>query len=95
MNLAIWIPDAFSPNADGKNDFLKILSNRSLDLRWTIYDSWGNLVYFSQNDDEGWNGECQGSPCPPGAYAWKAEYRPQGATTIPYEMKRGVVLILR
>jgi gliding motility-associated-like protein len=58
----IFIPNVFSPNGDGSNDFFKITSNY-VDIsvnRFMVFDRWGNNVYSQQNvklsDLIPWNG---------------------------------------
>nr|MBS0036856.1 choice-of-anchor L domain-containing protein [Saprospiraceae bacterium] len=59
----VYIPNAFSPNYDGINDVLVVLTDNSIAevLEWKIYDKWGNTI-FSQNNFEpnneafGWDG---------------------------------------
>jgi gliding motility-associated-like protein len=35
-----------------------------------IYDRWGQLIFHSENIDDGWDGTCKNNPCLPGTYAW-------------------------
>jgi len=39
-----------------------------------VYDRWGTLLYESNNQQQGWNGEYKGSPAPIGTYVWMAVY---------------------
>lgn len=75
-----YIPNAFSPNEDGRNDVFFIYTGpefqRIITLR--IMDRWGNMVYsredFPPNDPSfGWNGLFRGSLVPAGVYAFVAE----------------------
>lgn len=93
--LSVWVPGAFSPNADGQNDVLRIGSSLPLEIRWTIYDRWGTVLYHSQDMAAGWDGYYKGKLCSPGSYAWKAEYRLLGNNHDPYQTKRGIVWIIR
>ena len=67
-----YIPNSFSPNADGMNDFFKPLGTGLHDIEMDIYDRWGEIV-FSTNSKEGWNGNYNGNskPCPEGVYVYK------------------------
>lgn len=54
---SFMVPDAFSPNDDGKNDKFVIVGIESIgggDL--SVYNRWGNLVYQEQNYANGWGG---------------------------------------
>jgi len=64
-----FIPTAFSPNGDGKNDLFRISFGpeiKTIDLK--IYDRWGSLVYKSNNRNEGWDGSYKGKPAEMGTY---------------------------
>jgi gliding motility-associated-like protein len=47
INSAIKVPNVFTPNADGKNDFFIITSADGTELSITIFSRWGNIVYES------------------------------------------------
>ena len=73
----IYVPNTFTPNADGKNDLFKVvgLNLRSFEI-W-VFDRWGNEVYHSQNIQEGWDG---GDPkskfyAPSGTYLYRISAR--------------------
>ncbi len=52
------IPNAFSPNADGINDFFVIQGIEECpNNELFIYNRWGELVYYKTNYDNTWNGE--------------------------------------
>jgi gliding motility-associated-like protein len=61
MDPLLNIPNVFSPNGDGKNDFfnLKALipSECVDDFHLSIYNRWGELVYESKNFDFNWSGD--------------------------------------
>lgn len=62
----IFIPNAFSPNDDGINDYFSIYSNKELKIDYLrIFDRWGNLIFeqtnsTTNNDIQGWNGTFKG-----------------------------------
>ncbi len=52
-----FIPDGFTPNGDGKNDFFVIKGlNHNVENTLTIYNRWGNKVYSKHNYDNSWQG---------------------------------------
>ncbi len=76
----IYVPNAFTPNFDGKNDFFTLYggpaADRISELR--IFDRWGNLVYEAANiplNEErlGWDGRFNGRSLPQGVYAFMAK----------------------
>jgi gliding motility-associated-like protein len=65
------MPDAFTPNGDGKNDlFYPVLNgqNDSSVISFSIYNRWGQLVY--NNPSQGWDGRYKGEPQPEGIYTY-------------------------
>ena len=52
------LPNVFTPNGDGHNDFFKSLPYRYVrDVDFKIYDRWGLLIFETSNPDIGWDGK--------------------------------------
>ena len=67
----IFVPSAFTPNNDGRNDLLRPFLPRALQLQeFTIYNRWGRLVFSSALKEEGWNGKIADVPQDAGVYVW-------------------------
>ncbi|MFM7710194.1 MAG: gliding motility-associated C-terminal domain-containing protein [Ferruginibacter sp.] len=90
----IYFPTAFSPNADGVNDRFGPLGDVAGLTDFSIYivDRWGNLIYFSDNPLQRWNGQFRNQSTPIGSYVWFCTYRYRGAA--PFTQK-GIVLVIR
>jgi len=70
--LPVYIPNAFTPNNDGKNDyFIPEVSSLDPDMsNMKIFNRWGALVY-ENNLQQPWNGTTRdGVNCPNGVYAY-------------------------
>ncbi len=68
-------PNAFTPNGDNANDVFKPIffcPVEIADLR--IYNRWGQLVFQTNDPDQGWNGIYNGQPAPSDVYIWRIEY---------------------
>ena len=52
-----YVPNAFSPNGDGRNDFFIGKGFNYTDFRMWIFDRWGNMIYFTDDDTKPWNGK--------------------------------------
>jgi len=68
------MPNIFTPNGDGLNE--RVFPQAQCDftfVRWSVYNRWGQRVYTSTNALEGWNGQCNGSPCDVGVYPFVVE----------------------
>lgn len=86
------IPTAFSPNNDGSNDILYVRGNdiETMDLK--IYNRWGQLVFETQDQGTGWDGNFNGKPQPIDAYAYVLNVQFGDGTTF---QKKGNVTLLR
>ncbi len=69
----IFIPDAFSPNADGLNDVFMPVVNLNYDItdyEFLIFDRFGRKIFQTDNYTEGWNGTIEGDLAPIGVYTY-------------------------
>ena len=67
-----YVPNAFSPNGDRKNDSFR---GYGTNVKWetyemSIYNRWGEEIYFTNNVDEPWNGIYKGAQAPEEVYVW-------------------------
>ncbi len=71
----IFVPNAFSPNGDGINDFFKpSYFYPPSQFRMNIFNRLGQRVFSSSDPSRGWDGNFQGVSQPPGAYVWTISY---------------------
>lgn len=90
--IRLWVPNAFSPNGDGRNErFLpKVLGAKTYSL--LIKNRWGETVYSSEVSAEGWDGTYRGQDCPQGGYAYNLTLYTVKGTTFE---RKGVIHLLR
>jgi gliding motility-associated-like protein len=65
------IPQAFSPNGDGYNDYFEIIGIENYPKNtFTIYNRWGSLIYQAQGYHNQWDGKNgnTGADMPVGTY---------------------------
>ncbi len=68
---AFFLPNAFTPNKDGLNDYFLPLMNNAIFYELKIYNQWGALLFTSTQTSEGWDGKYNGQESPSGVYvAW-------------------------
>ena len=89
----LFIPNVFSPNGDGLNDFFHVDYVNMETLNVQIYDRWGKYLYESNNKDFQWNGTFNGNPLPEGSYYYTVNFK-YSDNENPEE-RRGTVLIIR
>jgi gliding motility-associated-like protein len=89
----IYIPTAFSPNADGKNDVFKpLLFGVIEEFRFEIYDRWGQIIFKTTEPGLGWNGMLKGILSKPDVYIWLCHYK---LNNHPARTEKGTVLLIR
>jgi gliding motility-associated-like protein len=52
----IFVPNTFTPNADGKNEKLYVRGLNLSKVHMAIYNRWGQVVFETFNQNEGWDG---------------------------------------
>lgn len=75
-----FIPNVFTPNADGVNDFLEVFGGLEVRqvLEMDVFSRWGELVYSEKNllvnqMNQGWDGNIKGQPAHSAVYVWVAK----------------------
>lgn len=70
----LYIPTAFTPNADGRNDLLKPIAVGITQLAYfSIFNRWGQQIFYTNELNKGWDGTFKGEPQPAGTYVFQAE----------------------
>ena len=69
----IYVPNAFTPNNDGKNDILYVNSSVGYEINFKIYDRWGELVFETTDINQGWNGNYRNKQLEAGVYVYHLE----------------------
>ncbi len=89
----IYVPSAFTPNGDGRNDLLRALpAGISRFLYFRVYNRWGQLVFQSSDYRIGWNGSINGQPSPSATFVWVAEALDYNGQRM---IRKGTVTLIR
>jgi gliding motility-associated-like protein len=88
----IFIPDAFSPNNDGQNDYLYVRGDCIKTMQFEIFDRWGNKVFETTDKSIPWNGQCRGEAMNTGSYVYYLSATMYDGTT---QTKKGNVTLVR
>lgn len=71
----VTVPNAFTPNGDGKNDFLYPLNGyMTTDLEFQVFNRYGQLVFETRDWTRKWDGTIGGKPQQTGTYIWTLRY---------------------
>jgi len=89
----IYVPTAFTPNGDSKNDILRAIPIRLKSLRYfAVYNRWGGLVFYTNNASKGWDGSIGGKLQNTNTFVWVAEGMDLNGTII---LRKGTVVLIR
>lgn len=94
---SLEVPNAFSPNGDGINDYFNVYNVKSIiSFSAAIYNRWGQQLYSWGIDEMecescGWDGTYKGKPVRAGVYF--VVVKAKGADGIEYEFKSDVNLL--
>ncbi len=92
--IAIYVPTAFTPNNDGKNDALKAVAYGRIKLNYfTVFNRWGQIVFSTNTFNKGWNGTFNGQLSTSGVYVWVLKATDELSNTIIEQ--KGTALLIR
>lgn len=88
-----YVPTAFTPNADGKNDTFKpMLYGRVTQYSFNVYNRWGQLLFRTTDVQKGWTGVQSGKPQSSTVYIWTCTYKFESQ---PVKTEKGTVLMIK
>jgi gliding motility-associated-like protein len=91
---SIFVPNAFTPNGDGKNDLLRPIAAGMQKIEFfQVFNRWGQMVYSTKfTGENGWDGTIAGKQQGPGAYVWVVKAVDYTGTSYT---QRGTVVLIR
>jgi gliding motility-associated-like protein len=92
----LTVPNVFTPNGDGINDYFTPKEQNILDFDLKIYNRWGMRIYHTNDLKHGWDGSYMNQPAAEGVYFFVIEYREWlGTEAGPLKKTQGTVTLLR
>jgi gliding motility-associated-like protein len=89
----VYVPNAFTPNNDGKNDNFKPLAfGKVVYYDFKIFNRYGEVVFNSIKQGEAWDGNWKGLPQPAGNFVWQCIYQLEGEER---KSLKGTVILIR
>lgn len=92
----VLLPNAFTPNGDGLNEIFKPILNCITppeNYSMYIFNRWGNMIFYTKLQDDGWDGTYLGAKEDSGTYFYFVKYKdPNTGKESNY---RGDLLLLR
>ncbi len=68
-----YIPNAFSPNNDGKNDYLSLTISNNYKFQFNLFDRFGTLVFSTNTTQRKWDGIYNNELATDGVYTYQIE----------------------
>ena len=95
FEVLLFVPNSFTPNDDDVNDvFIPVLEGLTEDnYKFMVFNRWGQLMFSTTDQTEGWDGKFKGEFVKEDAYVWRLEGITK-ETGEDYE-KMGHVTVLR
>jgi len=89
----VTVPTAFTPNGDGRNDFLYPLgAYKATDLRFSVYNRLGQQIFYSETSSKRWDGRFKGQAVDAGAYVWVLSYTDETGKKL---FNKGTTVLIR
>jgi gliding motility-associated-like protein len=95
---SVYIPDLFSPNGDGNNDYLHVYGEGINKVSFKIFDERGSLLAEIDEsfNSQGWDGTISGNELPSGTYFWTVNGEFSDGQPITYLGKnKGTIRLVR
>jgi|TARA_R110000737_G_scaffold352335_1_gene397904 gliding motility-associated-like protein len=90
----IYIPNAFTPNSDEFNSYLRTTGDNIDLFQITIFNRWGEVMFISNDINQYWDGTYNGGVCPDGVYNYSVLYTTNSGNDDKLRLN-GSVTILR
>ena len=87
----VFLPTAFTPNGDNSNDIFYVRGGNISTLNMSIYNQWGERVFYSDNQAIGWDGTFNGREVQLGTYVYVVKLQFTDGTEGSYNGKVTVI----
>jgi len=88
----IYIPTAFTPNRDGKNDLFTIAGGNIQKMDLKIFNRWGQIIFAANSRSRGWDGTFAGKEQPTGAYVYNLSATLKDGKVVK---RKGTIILIR
>ncbi len=70
-NPYVFVPTAFTPNGDGLNDLIRPIAVGVQKINYfRIFNRWGEMVFSTTTNEQGWDGRIKGTPQGSNVFVW-------------------------
>ncbi len=91
---SVYIPNAFTPNGDGKNDLFKAFGTELVtDFDLKIFNRYGQIVFTTTDKYKGWDGKLNGQDSPGGGFIYLLAYKESSSAEL--KVTKGTFILIR
>ena len=88
----VYVPNAFTPNADGKNDVLYVRTSDRVEIYFAVFERWGEKVFETSDRNIGWDGKVNNREADPAVFDYYLRAKCPGGQEI---FKKGNITLIR
>ncbi len=88
----LYAPNAFTPNGDGLNDVWSVYGENLTDLKVSIYNRWGEMIFSAEQVNFVWDGTAKSQMVEVGVYVYEILFRNENGII---QNKKGRISLLR
>jgi gliding motility-associated-like protein len=88
----IYVPNAFTPNRDNKNEKLFVRAVNLQEMRFSIFNRWGEQVFTTTDQTVGWDGTFKGREVDPEVFVYYLDAICVGGETY---FEKGNITVIR
>ncbi|MEP7317621.1 MAG: PKD domain-containing protein, partial [Panacibacter sp.] len=96
---AVKLPNAFTPNGDGRNDCFGLAGRGMIEqdgsFDFAVYDRWGVQLFHTKNPSDCWDGTYHGAPQASGTYVYVITYKSDCLGNKNIQMDKSTVILIR
>lgn len=91
--VGVFVPSAFSPDNNGRNDFFLPLVYGVLEqYEFKVFNRWGSVIFQSKTPGRGWDGRVGGVPQDTNVFVWTLQYKLENQAV---KFEKGAVMLVR
>lgn len=91
----LFTPNIFTPNNDGDNETMVVAGKHLFSYNLTIFNRWGEIIYYTEEINQFWDGDYAGEPMPEGVYNWIIEYQGDPRAYGEKQVLNGIITVVR
>jgi len=88
----LYIPNAFTPNNDQLNQFFKPIVRGIKQYHFSVFNRWGEEIFYSEDPDEYWDGKTDGKISISDVYVYKVKVLTRDNNWVE---RKGVITLLK